>query len=114
MALAPRVDTGNLDPFRPRCVPDVVIQRIDDDLVLFNPLGNRVYLLNASGGAILALCDGTLTEVEIARELAAFYGLGYQRALAEVRVFIADLDAAGVLIRSRGDEELCRQLPISI
>ncbi|HVC80053.1 MAG TPA: PqqD family protein [Chloroflexota bacterium] len=105
MARVPLADLGNHAPIRPQCVSGVETQWLDDELVLFNPQGNRVHLLNASGGAILILCDGTLTEVEIAGELAAFYGLESQHALAEVRVFLADLDTAGVLVQSQGDED---------
>lgn len=102
----PRATVDTLEPYRPCCMPGVQIQRMDDDLVLFNPRGNRVHLLNATGGAILALCDGTLSDAEIADELDAFYGIGLERATAEVLVFLDDLDDAGVLLRVEGDERL--------
>jgi hypothetical protein len=43
----------------------------DGTCLLFDPLGNEGYVLNAAGALVWDYCDGTLTAAEIAQELAA-------------------------------------------
>lgn len=89
----------------PRRCADVDAQPLDDDLVLYNPRDGGAHTLNGTGMLIWEACDGAHSAEEIAHDLASRYGIGTQRALAEVRAFLLDLEHAGLLAYPDGDEE---------
>jgi len=89
----------------PRRCADVDAQPLDDELVLYNPRDGGAHTLNGTGMLIWQACDGAHTAEEIAHDLASRYGIGTQRALAEVRAFLRDLEHAGLLAYLDGDEE---------
>lgn len=89
----------------PRRCADVDAQPLDDELVLYNPRDGGAHTLNATGMHIWEACDGAHSAEDIARALASRYGIGTQRALAEVRAFLLDLEHAGLLSYPDGDEE---------
>lgn len=89
----------------PRRCAGVEAQPLDDELVLYNPRDGGAHTLNGTGLLIWEACDGAHSAEDIAHVLAARYGIGTHRALAEVRVFLLDLERAGLLAYPDGDEE---------
>lgn len=49
----------------PHHSPDLVEERVEDQLVVYDPWRDRVHLLNTSAAAVLDLCDGKTTVAEI-------------------------------------------------
>jgi pyrroloquinoline quinone biosynthesis protein D len=70
---------------------------LDDDLVLYAQGGERAFVLNPTAAQVWSLCDGTRTVESIAEEIAAGRAVEYERALDDVRAFIAHLRRAGLL-----------------
>jgi hypothetical protein len=46
---------------------------LDDNIAVYDDVGQLMILLNSSAGAVWNLCDGSTTVDEIVRELAAAY-----------------------------------------
>ena len=51
--------------------PDLIFRQIDDDVCVYDPVRDRILLLNATSALILDLCDGTRTWEQIEAEAAA-------------------------------------------
>jgi hypothetical protein len=60
---------------RPKARPGIDLQPIQDGVVALDPDETAVLLLNLSAAAILALCDGARSEMQIASEIAMQFGL---------------------------------------
>ena len=56
-----------------RVSPDVVVQDLQGETLVYNRERSRLYVLNSSAAAIFRLCDGRRAEAEIARELGESY-----------------------------------------
>ncbi|MBI2931094.1 MAG: PqqD family protein [Planctomycetes bacterium] len=66
------VSEGN----RPRGREDLLYQEVTDGGVLFDPDGEKVYVLNASAAFVWNCCDGAHSSEEMLDELAASLGPG--------------------------------------
>src|SRR5579871_5339509 len=91
-------------PWRPMIAPRLELLAVGDGWTVRDPRDGATFALNDTSAAIWSLCDGSLTEREIAAELAGAYGISARRSLAEVRVFLAALDDMDLLVRSEGDD----------
>jgi len=82
---------------RPRLVRAVRLRhdRVRDRWMLLGP--ERGFVLQGSALAIVRLCDGSRTLDEIAGTLAAAATATASDVAAEVRAFVADLEARGLL-----------------
>ncbi len=69
----------------------------DDGLVLLDLDGGRVLASNAIGGHIWQLLEARVTPLEIARQLAASYGIDEERALHDVGAFVSALSTHGLI-----------------
>ena len=78
---------------------------LDDDLAVYNQDDCDAYTMNETRLFIWKHCDGVHSVEDIAGALAAHYGIGIQRGLAEARVFLADLERASLLEWHDGDED---------
>lgn len=58
-----------------------------------------VAVVNATGYRIFQMCDGTRTEADIARAIAAAAGAEVERARSDVARFVMRLATAGLLNR---------------
>ena len=68
---------------------DVVESEIDDDISLFDPRRQEVYVLNGTASDVWRLCDGDHTVDEIAELLALAYGTGAAAIRDEVAGTVA-------------------------
>ncbi len=50
---------------RPKRAKDIIARDVEEETVLITPDASRALVLNAIGGAILDLCDGTRTVEDI-------------------------------------------------
>ena len=57
--------------------------------------GKRLAGLNAAGSFLFPLLDGVRTVEELAAAVAERFGVGHERAGADVRSFLADLARRG-------------------
>ena len=49
------------------------VVRLDDNLAVYDDVGQLMILLNSSAGAVWNLCDGSTTVAAMVRELAEMY-----------------------------------------
>ena len=83
---------------RPLAHPDVSAYPLDDEVVIYAPTDGQAFVLNPTAARIWALCDGTRTDVVMAREIAEAYGQDEEQVLADVRELIDGLSAAGLVL----------------
>ncbi|MCI0469408.1 MAG: PqqD family protein [Nitrospirae bacterium] len=51
--------------WRPKVKDGVLFRAVDDEMVVFDPEGDEVHLLNLTAAAAFEMCDGTLSIDEI-------------------------------------------------
>ncbi len=73
-------------PDKPRRKPDYRLEKMDDELLLFNPAETKILYCNESASLIWQLCDGTHS----ASEIVAILTEAYPEA---ADVIAADVDA---------------------
>lgn len=83
---------------RPVARPEVAATPLDDELILFDPRSDQVYVFNTTGARIWSLCDGSRTTETLARELTVAYGLEHSQALADVGALLASLQDADLIL----------------
>ncbi len=81
----------------PLAHPDVSAYPLDDEIVIYTPADGQAFVLNATAARIWELCDGTRTDLDMAREIAEAYDQDEAQVLADVRELIAGLHAAGLV-----------------
>jgi hypothetical protein len=81
---------------RPKARSGIDLQPVQDGVVALDPDETAVLLLNLSAAAILALCDGGRSEMQIAEEIAVRFGLDEPPTPA-VRRCVEALSSAGLL-----------------
>jgi PqqD family protein of HPr-rel-A system len=84
-------------PDRPAVRPDLRIEALEDELVLYDPRSGRAYVLNPTASALWERCDGSRSVETLAQELAAAFEVAYDDALADVRAFLTQLSRGGLL-----------------
>lgn len=82
-------------PFQPH--PDVVAQRLGEELVLVHLRTNRIYELNTTGARIWELFATGSSDAQLLQRLAEEFELDAERAEEEVRAFRARLSAEQLL-----------------
>lgn len=82
----------------PRQRPDVETHLLPDGTcLLFDPVGNEGYVLNAAGALVWDYCDGTLAGAEIAQELVALLP-EHPEVLEETERILKDLAERGLVL----------------
>ena len=71
--------------------PDVLIEGIDEETVLFDPQNRNTYALNQVGSIIWQLCDGEHTPYEISEEISDALGVDSAHVLKDVLKIINEL-----------------------
>ena len=71
--------------------PDVLIEEIDEETVLFDPKTRNTYALNQVGSIIWQLCDGGHTPYEISEEISDALGVDSAQVLKDVLKIINEL-----------------------
>jgi hypothetical protein len=70
---------------------------LDDEIVLFDPLRNKVYRFNGTGGFIWRCLEAGSTVGDIARHVGAQYRLSDESATETVDAFLNQLLELGLL-----------------
>lgn len=73
---------------------------VDGELVLYDPVRQRVHVLNASAAVIWQLCDGTRTRNDFATALAWAWPEARSDFHADVADILRELEAEGLLVAS--------------
>lgn len=80
---------------RPECDPDLLIEELDDEFVVYCPQADRSIVLNTLGGVVLELCDGTRDRTAIVDEILGTVPAERARVTADVTQLLDELAALG-------------------
>jgi hypothetical protein len=86
-------------PTHPHRRPDLIFRKIDDDICVYDPIHDRVLLLNATSALILDLCDGTRTWEQIEGAVAAAFPVDPERISHDVATLRDQFRRAGLFRR---------------
>ena len=81
---------------RPRPRPDIVVESLDEELLLFDAEAGMGYVLNPTAARIWRLLDGTRSVRDIAEQLVGIYALSLEEALAELEPLLESMRGAGL------------------
>jgi len=70
---------------------------LGDEYLFYDSRGDRVHVLNATARSIYMLCDGTLSEAEVADRFAAMYGIDGATAERDIEQTLGQLTEIGLL-----------------
>jgi hypothetical protein len=84
-------------PIQPAVRGDLVYRQVDEDFFVYDPVSDKVALLNVSAAVILDLCDGTRTSDEIVLEVARTFKTERAGVTNGVRETLALLADSGLL-----------------
>jgi hypothetical protein len=73
---------------------------LDDNVALYDEVGQLLILLNTSAAAVWERCDGTTTLDVMARELAAAHGADAAVVAEDVRQTVGKLAELGLLVEA--------------
>ena len=77
--------------------PDVVFQRLDDELVVLHPGTGSYVSLNGTGAELWAMLESPTNVEALVGHLVATRNVDSNRAAADVRSFLADLLERGLV-----------------
>ncbi|MBM9537999.1 PqqD family protein [Desulfobulbus alkaliphilus] len=77
--------------------PDFILERIDDEIVVYHPTLTTSMYCNPTGALVWELCDGSLTTGEIVDLLAEIYPEDSEQIRASVPAVIDQLLARGMV-----------------
>lgn len=89
-----KIEKGNLVDYinlRISKRPDVLIEEIDEETVLFDPNNRNTYVLNQVGSIIWQLCDGEHTPYGMSEEISDALGVDSPQVLKDVLKIINEL-----------------------
>jgi hypothetical protein len=90
--------TGDLpDSALVRRSDGVVFERMDEETLILDPEAGRYVRLNATGGLLWAVLERPTGVAALADRLVEEHGLEHARALRDVRAFVEDLRARGLV-----------------
>lgn len=75
---------------------------LDDNIAVYDDVGQLLILLNASAGAVWNLCDGTTTVAEMVQELAETYPEDARVIGGDVRETLRKLAELGLVAEGSG------------
>jgi Coenzyme PQQ synthesis protein D (PqqD) len=78
---------------------------LDDNLALYDDVGQLLILLNPSAASVWELCDGTRTLDEIVRALVEVYGDAGGLIGSDVGQTVRKLAELGLVVDATADEE---------
>jgi PqqD family protein of HPr-rel-A system len=85
---------------RPVLRPAIEFRVLDDlSSVAVDPVSGEAHALTPVATAVFERCDGTLTEREIAAEVAEIFDAPRQQVESDVLAFLDDLAARGLIDR---------------
>lgn len=86
---------------RPKRCPHLIETRMDDEVLVYDPAGDRTHRLNACASIIWERCDGGHTVEDIAHTLTEKFEVAFERALCDTQTVVQQL----------GDEQLVSEAP---
>jgi hypothetical protein len=90
---------------RPKSRDELAVVEIGDELVVYDPIVDRVHHLNPSAALVFGLCDGTATMKETAGELAEVSGQPAEEIEQQVRKLVRGFRRSDLLDRKPTKEE---------
>ncbi len=91
---------------RPLGRNDLLTRELDGEFFLYDPVTDRVALINQSAAVVFDLCNGSLTEDEIVAEVKRLYAAGGEQVDNDVRATLADFAARGLTVRATARDHL--------
>ncbi len=82
---------------RPLARDDLLTREVDGEFFLYDPVTDRVLLINHSAAVVFDLCDGTRTEDEISAEVQRLYESQAEQLANEVRATLAEFRTHGFI-----------------
>ena len=82
---------------RPLGRDDLLTREVDGEFFLYDPVTDRVLLINHTAAVIFELCDGIRTEDEISAEVRRLYESQAEQLGNEVRATLAEFTAHGFI-----------------
>lgn len=82
----------------PQCAPNLLIEEMGDEVATFIPASGRTVILNATGGALLELCDGQHTAAQIAEEIVAVLPANLAQVTADVMRSLEEFAGLGLVV----------------
>lgn len=103
--MADGIDAGDIDiHFVARARPDVAWVEIDGEVVAFDPVHTRSYVLNATAGLIWKLLDGSDAIEVLAADLAEAFGADPEQVRSDVVTTVRRFGRQGLLLGVTGDD----------
>jgi hypothetical protein len=96
--VARRWGAAAMNSYRPERRAELVIGQVADDFLVYDPVSDRTTLLNWSAAAVLELCDGERTVVQIIAEVAEAVSAPAGDLVAEIEEAIRSLAAKGLFV----------------
>ena len=75
---------------------DIVEERFDDELILFDPRSGSTYRLNQTATTVWRGCDGRATTRQIAEQLTQTYDVELEQALDDAEQIVAFFGQSGL------------------
>jgi hypothetical protein len=77
----------------------LLIERIDDQVLVFNTKTNLPYIMNSAAAFILTNTDGDKSQEKIAEMLCEEFDVDFHQALEDIRMIYRDLIGKDLIIR---------------
>jgi hypothetical protein len=88
------------EPTLPLRRPDASTVELDDNLAVYDDVGQLLILLNTSAAAVWERCDGTTPVDDMVRELAAAHGAEAAEIAEDVRQTVLKLADLGLVVQA--------------
>ena len=79
---------------------DIIVEQMEGEASLFDPLNNHTHHLNETAYAIWQQCDGQRTNIDMAGALTEHYEVNLQTVLEDVDQLVVRFVESGLLRRS--------------
>ncbi len=76
----------------------IEVRKAGDDVLVHDPVHDKVHVLNGTAGYVLELCDGTHSVADIARSLSDATGAEYDVVLRDIGGVVRDFEGLGLLV----------------
>jgi hypothetical protein len=93
--------TGPVGAQLPLRRPGASVVPLDDNVAVYDEVGQLLILLNVSAAAVWERCDGTATVDDLGRALAAAYPGAPSDIVEDVRRTVEKLCALGLVVDAR-------------
>ena len=85
------------DKQTPHIIPGLIWREVDDNSVIVTPQSGEMRVLNGVGSTIWRLLTERQSVAAIAEQVTAQYNVGLEQAQDDLRIFLEDLTARGLL-----------------